>query len=51
MPAVTAMYVKPASIADLIDHTAMRICDQLGIETELSPRWAGLGDRPGDGEA
>jgi 4-hydroxy-3-polyprenylbenzoate decarboxylase len=46
MPAVTAMYVKPTSIADVIDHTVMRICDQLGIATELSPRWAGLGDPP-----
>ena len=34
MPAVTAMYVKPASVADVIDHTVMRICDQLGVDTE-----------------
>ena len=44
MPAVTAMYVKPRTVADLVDHTVMRMCDQLGIETDLSPRWAGLGD-------
>jgi 4-hydroxy-3-polyprenylbenzoate decarboxylase len=44
------MYIKPKSVAEVIDHTVMRICDQLGIETELSPRWGGLGDRPGDGD-
>jgi len=44
MPAVTAMYVKPRTVADLVDHTVMRMCDQLGIETDLSPRWEGLGD-------
>jgi 4-hydroxy-3-polyprenylbenzoate decarboxylase len=44
MPAVTAMYVQPATVADLVDHTVMRVCDQLGIETDLSPRWAGLAD-------
>lgn len=42
MPAVTAMYTKPATIADLVDHTVMRLCDQLGIVTELGPRWSGL---------
>jgi 4-hydroxy-3-polyprenylbenzoate decarboxylase len=48
MPAVTAMYVRPATVDDLVDHTVMRVCDQLGIETNLSPRWAGL---DADGEA
>jgi 4-hydroxy-3-polyprenylbenzoate decarboxylase len=46
MPAVTAMYAKPASVDDVVDHTVMRVCDQLGIPTELSPRWTGLGDGP-----
>ena len=40
------MYVQPATIADLVDHTVMRVCDQLGIETDLAPRWAGLADWP-----
>lgn len=38
-PPVPSLYVKPRSIGDLIDHSVMRICDQLGIETEFSPRW------------
>ena len=42
MPPAPAMYTRPATIADLVDHTIMRVCDQLGIETDLSLRWAGL---------
>jgi 4-hydroxy-3-polyprenylbenzoate decarboxylase len=48
MPAVTAMYVQPATVADLVDHTVMRVCDQLGVETDLAPRWAGLADASAD---
>lgn len=47
MPAVTAMYVRPATVGELVDHTVMRMCDQLGIDTHLAPRWAGLADEPG----
>jgi 4-hydroxy-3-polyprenylbenzoate decarboxylase len=38
-PPVTAMYVRPTSVADIVDHTVMRVCDQIGIELDLSPRW------------
>jgi 4-hydroxy-3-polyprenylbenzoate decarboxylase len=48
MPAVTAMYVRPVTVADLVDHTVMRVCDQLGVETDLAPRWAGLADASAD---
>jgi 4-hydroxy-3-polyprenylbenzoate decarboxylase len=41
-PPVPSMYTRPASVEDLVDHTVMRVCDQLGIETDLSPRWYGL---------
>ena len=43
-PPVPAMYTRPASIDDLVDHTVMRVCDQLSIETDLSARWHGLHD-------
>ena len=43
-PPVPAMYNRPTSIDDLVDHTVMRACDQLGIETDLSARWHGLHD-------
>jgi 4-hydroxy-3-polyprenylbenzoate decarboxylase len=47
MPAVSAMYGlalrdRPPTVDDLVDHTIMRLCDQLGIDTELAPRWKGL---------
>ena len=42
MPAVTAMYTRPTTIAELIDHTVMRLCDQLGVHVDLGPRWEGL---------
>jgi len=41
-PPVPAMYVRPASIADLVDHSIMRACDQLGLDLQLSPRWEGI---------
>lgn len=41
-PPVTSMYGRPTTIGDLVDHTIMRVCDQIGIPTELSTRWAGL---------
>ncbi len=41
-PPVPSMYVRPGSVGDLVDHTVMRVCDQLGIATSLSTRWAGV---------
>ena len=41
-PPVTSMYVHPTTIEDLIDHTVMRVCDQLELDIDLSPRWQGL---------
>jgi flavin prenyltransferase len=43
-PPVPSHYVQPATVDDLVDHTVMRVCDQLGIAAELSPRWTGLPD-------
>ncbi len=39
LPATPGFYHQPHSIADLIDFVVSRICDQLGIEANLSPRW------------
>jgi 4-hydroxy-3-polyprenylbenzoate decarboxylase len=38
-PPVPAFYNRPEGIADLVDHTVMRMLDQLGIETGIAPRW------------
>lgn len=48
-PPVPSHYVQPATVEDLVDHTVMRVCDQLGIATELSPRWTGLSGGAGAG--
>jgi 4-hydroxy-3-polyprenylbenzoate decarboxylase len=43
MPPVPALYIKPKSIDDIIDHTVGRILDLLGLDTDLVQRWNGLG--------
>lgn len=40
-PPVPAFYQRPASIADLVDHTVMRILDQFDLHVDTSPRWDG----------
>jgi len=41
LPPMPAFYTKPASVAEIVDHTVARILDQFGIEHQLSSRWAG----------
>jgi 4-hydroxy-3-polyprenylbenzoate decarboxylase len=43
LPPVPSMYIRPASVDELVDHTVMRVCDQLGIDVPISPRWEGRG--------
>ena len=40
-------YHQPKTIADLVDFVVGRICDQLGVEVELTRRW-GHPDAPPD---
>lgn len=42
LPAMPGWYHRPRSLDDLIDFVVARICDQLGVDCELSQRW-GLG--------
>lgn len=39
LPAMPAFYTRPQSLQDAIDFVVGRICDQLGIEHDLLPRW------------
>src|SRR5690606_2003949 len=39
LPAMPGFYHAPQSIADLVDFIVGRICDQLGVEHNLFPRW------------
>ena len=45
MPPVPALYAKPQSIMDMIDHTVGRCLDLFDIDTALVDRWPGLGAR------
>ena len=40
-PPVPAFYVRPKTIAELVDHSIGRVLDLLGIETDLLERWRG----------
>ncbi len=52
-PPVPAFYHQPASVSDIVDHTCMRLLDQVGISVDEAPRWGEAGGiRPvGGGDA
>ncbi len=39
LPAMPAFYTRPRSLDDALDFIVGRICDQLGVEHRLFPRW------------
>ncbi len=39
LPAMPAFYTKPRSLDDVLDFIVGRVCDQLGVEHHLFPRW------------
>ena len=41
MPAAPRFYHRPQTIEDLVDMLVGKICDQLGIDTDLFARWEG----------
>ncbi len=43
MPPVPALYAKPATIDDMINHSVGRCLDLFDIDTTLVARWNGLG--------
>jgi 4-hydroxy-3-polyprenylbenzoate decarboxylase len=45
MPPVPALYSKPQSINEMIDHTVGRALDLLQIDSDLVMRWNGLGKK------
>jgi 4-hydroxy-3-polyprenylbenzoate decarboxylase len=47
MPPVPAFYLNPESVADIVDHTAGRALDPLGIDVPDQPRW---GETPNEGK-
>jgi 4-hydroxy-3-polyprenylbenzoate decarboxylase len=47
-PPLPSFYHRPATIAEMVDHTVARVIDVLGLEHALAPRWGGM---PGDAGA
>ena len=46
VPPMPAFYNHPQCVGDIIDHVAMRVLDQFGIEAPVdTPRWSGLPHR------
>lgn len=41
-PPLPALYQRPQSIVEMVDHTVGRVLDLLGIEQTLAPEWMGL---------
>jgi len=39
MPAAPGFYHRPQNPGDLIDFMVQRVCDHLGVEVDLAPRW------------
>lgn len=42
LPPVPGFYIRPATIAELVDHTVGKVLDSLGVPHDLVPRWTGL---------
>ena len=40
LPAMPGFYHQPRSVEDLIDFVVARICDQLGVEHQLTRQWS-----------
>jgi len=39
LPAMPGFYHRPQSPGEMVDFVVQRICDHLGVEVELAPRW------------
>ena len=50
LPAAPGFYHRPKSIADLVDFVVARICDQLGVQAELTRRWGVPPDHSGSND-
>jgi flavin prenyltransferase len=41
LPAMPGFYHGPRTVDDLVDFVVQRVCDQLGVDVDLTPRWGG----------
>ena len=49
-PPVPAFYAKPASLADMVDHTVGRVLDLFDLDAGLTDRWTGERPRAADAD-
>jgi 4-hydroxy-3-polyprenylbenzoate decarboxylase len=42
VPPLPALYHRPESIVDMVDHTVARVLDLFQITHAIAPRWSGL---------
>lgn len=45
MPPVPALYARPQTLDDMVNHTVGRCLDLFDIETDLVSRWSGIGKK------
>ena len=41
-PPLPSFYHRPATIAEMVDHTVARVMDLLGVTNDLAPSWGGM---------
>jgi flavin prenyltransferase len=42
LPPVPALYARPRTVGEIVDHTVGKVLDQFGVEANLMERWSGL---------
>ena len=51
MPPLPALYLRPRSLDEMVDHTLGRVFEQFGLAHDLAPAWAGWPAPRGEGQA
>lgn len=51
MPPLPALYLRPRSLEEMVDHTLGRVLEQFGLAHDLAPAWTGWPAPEGAGRA
>ncbi|ATW27202.1 UbiX family flavin prenyltransferase [Candidatus Formimonas warabiya] len=46
IPPMPALYQKPVTVGEIVDHLVARVLDQLGVEHNMIHRWTGIPNAP-----
>lgn len=41
VPPSPTLWARPRTVADVVDHTVMRMLDLIGVDVDIAPRWHG----------